>query len=130
MCPYDGRSDNDICKQQCLKETTDMIPHNFKLAGVAAVSLLSVGFGAAPAAAWGCGDYGCGGNVVVVQPQPYVHQSCSCCGCGTSSNPYVFSPVHMYQPSYVYAGNGVDHYGPSYYRVYYRGGFRTQWWAR
>jgi hypothetical protein len=106
-----------------------MIPHNVKLTGVAAVSLLSVGFGAAPANAWGCGDYGCGGNVVV-QPQPYVYQSCSCCGCGTSNNPYVFSPVYMYQPSYVYAGNGVDQYGPSHYRVYYRGGFRTQWWAR
>jgi hypothetical protein len=123
-----------------------MVPHKFKLAGVAAISLLSVGFGAAPVAAWGCGSYGCGGNVAVVQPQPYVYQSCSCCGCGMSSNPYVFPPIYMYQPSYLYAGNGVDHYGPSYdggyyrggyggygggfYRSGYLGGFRTRWWGR
>ena len=58
-----------------------MMLRKFKFGCVAAASLLGLAFGAAPAAAGGCGYYGCGAAAVVVV-QPYAYQSCSCCGCG------------------------------------------------
>ena len=100
-----------------------MMPRKFKFTCLAAISLLGVAFGVAPAAAWGCGYYGCGGNVVLVQPQPYVYQSCSCCGCGASSYSYgAYAPTYVSPPSYYYGGYGANLYQPGYYGGY-RGGF-------
>ena len=65
-----------------------------KFGAVAAVvSLLGVAFAAAPAAAGGCGYNGCGGEVIVVRPQPIFPS----CGCGAAS--------------YGYGGYGYGSYG-------------------
>jgi hypothetical protein len=102
-----------------------------KLGCAAAVSLLGIAAGAAPAAA--CGYYGCGGEAVVVQPQPYVvvqpqpyvvvqpqpyvAQSCSCCGCGTQAYSYgAYAPAYA-APNY-------------YYRPDYSGYVAAQWGPR
>jgi hypothetical protein len=62
-----------------------MILRLFGLGRFAALLLCGLAFGAAPAAADGCG-YGCYQPApVVVQPvQPCCYQPCSCCGCGSS----------------------------------------------
>ena len=107
-----------------------------KFGCAAAVSLLSIACSAAPAAA--CGYYGCGGEVVVVQPQPYVVvqpqpyvvvqpqpyvvPSCSCCGCGTQVSPYGGDAPAYAAPNYYYGG--------SYYRPDYRGYVAAQWAPR
>ena len=80
---------------------------------------LTLGFGAAPAAAGGCG-YGCyAPTPVIVQP------SCSCCGCGASYGYYGGYAGYGY--GYAgYAGYGYGAYGAhagydGYYGAYRRG---------
>jgi hypothetical protein len=81
-----------------------------------AVTGLGLGFGAAPAAAGGCGYYGCYAAARVVV-QPYYYQSCSCCGCGTSAYYTSYYPAYTYPSAdYGYA-TGYDYatgYGYGY----------------
>jgi hypothetical protein len=100
-----------------------------KLASIAALPLLSVLFGAAPAAAGGCGYSGCGGEVVVVQPQT--------CGCESSAYSGGYTQPYAYQqPSYYYGGYGAGLYrggyggGAGFYRRGIYGGFRAGWRVR
>ncbi len=91
-----------------------MILRMFKFTYVAA--LLLFGLAVTPAAAGGCGYYGCEGAAPVVI-QPYVYQSCSCCGCGGSSYYYAYAPANTY-PAYGYAGYGGYGYGGYGYGAY------------
>jgi hypothetical protein len=102
-----------------------MMMPRLKFAAIGALSLLSLSFEAAPAAAGGCWDGGCG-PAVVVQPLP-VYSSCSCC-CGAPSVGLGYSVGYGggYAPGYDggYAGVGPGYYGgygPRYYGGY-RGG--------
>jgi hypothetical protein len=89
-----------------------------KLGSAAALLLLSLAFNAAPAAAGGCGYYGCG--AVEVAPPPVVYQqSCSCCGCGSSY--YAYAPTSAYAgyaeydyPAYGYGYPGYGYAGAGY----------------
>jgi hypothetical protein len=86
-----------------------MILRLFSIGRIAALLIFGLGFGAAPAAAGGCG-YGCFAPAPVVV-QPYYNQSCGCCGCGSS---YYAS----YYPAYAYpavaVGAGCCGYGAGY----------------
>jgi hypothetical protein len=62
----------------CVTEKKPMIVRLFSVGRIAALLLFGLGFGAAPAAAGGCGYNGC------YAPAPVVYQSCGCCGCGSS----------------------------------------------
>ena len=101
------------------------------LASIAALPLLSVLFGAAPAAAGGCGYYDCGSEVVVVQPQT--------CGCKSPAYSYGgYAQPYYQQPSYYYGGYGAGLYRGGYYGGYgvgfarrgYYGGYRGRWGVR
>ena len=71
-----------------------MILRLFSVGRIAALLLFGLGFGAAPAAAGGCGYNGC------YAPAPVVYQSCGCCGCGSS---YYTSYYAAYAyPAYAY----------------------------
>jgi len=93
-----------------------------KFGAVAAVvSLLGVAFAAAPAAAGGCGYNDCGGEVIVVRPQPIFPS----CGCGAASYGYGGYGYGGYGYAYGYGGYGYgryDGYGGYGYPEYgYRG---------
>ena len=113
-----------------------MMVLKFKLAAVAAISLLSLSFEAAPAAAGGFWENGCCG-AVMVQPAP-VYASCGCgttgygLGYGGYGGGYRAGNYGGYGGAYapVYSGGydgGYDGgYAPGYYGGYggglYRGG--------
>jgi hypothetical protein len=106
-----------------------------KFAAVAAISLLSLSFEAAPAAAGGFWENGCCGGAVIVQPAP-IYPSCSC---GTANYGLSYSSGYGggYGPAY-YGGYGPGYpggydggYGPGYpggydggYGPGYPGGYR------
>ncbi len=92
-----------------------MMLRKFKYSCAAAVSLLGLAFGAAPAAAGGCGYYGCRAAAAVVVVQPYIYQSCSCCGCSVSGYYYAYAPAYVYRPSYY--GYVDGYYRPRPYRA-------------
>src|SRR6185503_399793 len=101
-----------------------------KFGAVAAVvSLLGVAFAAAPAAAGGCGYNDCGGEVIVIRPQPIFPS----CGCGAASYGYGGYGYGGYgyrrydgyggygYPEYGYRGYGYPGYGIGYRGIGYRG---------
>jgi hypothetical protein len=100
------------------------------LAWIAAL-LMTFVFWNAPAKAGGYCGYGCGAQMVVVQPQP-VFQPCGC----AAPTFYGASAPTYYQPGYdgayesAYYGEGYGAgsygpaYGPGYGGGYYGGGYR------
>src|SRR4051812_28874720 len=109
-----------------------MTMYKLKFGAVAAVvSLLGFAFAAAPAAAGGCGYNDCGGEGIVVRPQPIFPS----CGCGAASygyggygyGGYGYGRYDGYggygYPEYGYRGYGYPGYG--YRGIGYRGiGYR------
>ena len=79
-----------------------MIMRVLSFSRLAALLIVGLGFGVAPAAAGGC----CYAAPVVVQPVVY-YQSCSCCGCGSVyySGGYA---GYAYSSGYAYANDYVD----------------------
>jgi hypothetical protein len=73
-----------------------MLLRKIKFGCIAAVSLLGLSFGAAPASAGGCGYYGCEA-AEVVWVRPYVYASG--CGCGAGYY-YAYAPAYLYRPAY------------------------------
>jgi len=107
-----------------------MMMLKLKFAGVAAISLLSLSFEAAPATAGGFWENGCCG-AVIVQPVP-VYPSCSC-GAANYAMIYTggYGPGYTggYGPGYTggYGPGYTDGYGPGYTGGYgpgYTGGYR------
>ena len=95
-----------------------------KFGAVAAVvSLLGVAVAAAPAAAGGCGYNDCGGEVIVIRPQPIFPS----CGCGAASYGYGGYGYggYGYRRYDGYGGYGYPGYGIGYRGIGYRGiGYR------
>jgi hypothetical protein len=107
-----------------------MVFRRVALACIAAL-LMTFAFEYAPAEAGGYCGYGCGAQVMVVQPQPVFQP----CGCAAPTFYGAYAPTY-YQPSYygtnesAYYGEGygAGSYGPAYEPGYgggyYGGGYR------
>jgi len=96
-----------------------MLSRLFKFSPVAALLFFGLASNATPAAAGGCGYYGCGyAAPVVVYQQP----SCGCCGCGSSYyNSY--APAYAYPSAYGYGYAGYADYADYGYDGYGYAGY-------